>query len=81
MIKILNRSTQSKIGSRHEEQAAAGVRDGRGEPGAFAAERISGRREPYFEGEDVFQDVLEALSGVLRRHLRLHAGCYPDATA
>ena len=41
MVKILNRSPQGKIGGRHEEQevgAAAGVRDGLGEPGASAAE-------------------------------------------
>jgi hypothetical protein len=41
MVKLLNRSPQSKMGSRNEEQevgAAAGVRDGLGEPGASAAE-------------------------------------------
>jgi len=38
MVKILNCSPQSKIGSRHEQQevgAAADVRDGLGEPGVL----------------------------------------------
>jgi cytochrome c len=41
MVKILNRSPQSKIGSRHEEQevdTAAGVCDGLGESGASPAD-------------------------------------------
>ena len=45
---------QSKIGTLDEEQemgAIAGVRSGLGEPGAIAAERISGRGESYSEGE------------------------------
>jgi hypothetical protein len=44
MVKILDRSPHSKIGSRHEEQevsAAAGVRDGLGESGASQNEYLA----------------------------------------